>query len=272
MFQVYGNNVEENINNLSKTIKDLNPSTINFQKGKQLFFSPVKRFFNKIKRKEAIIETILKNLNNEKEMLKRDNITLEIEINNLRELIKQLEIEIKNGKLLKNEIIETSKMNNDTGKEQFYKTNIIEPLEKKLYDLKQIAIIKEQSVLAFEIIHRNNKEIIRNLDRIKNVTIFALNTAVMVSKSLYHQNIALNKIKVLENETESIIQGTSKVLKNDGEKIYKTALQDNQGEKLKSAFENAILLLSKVTEQNQKTFPENEAQIIEIKKLEDGNE
>ena len=267
-----GNSVEENINSLSKIIKDLNPSTINFQQEKQLFFSPVKRFFNKIKKQETIIEVLLKNLNNEREILNRDNITLEIEINNLKELIKKINIEIEKGTALKDEILETSKANNNANKEKFYTQNIIEPLEKKLYDLKQIIIIKEQSVIAMEIIRRNNKEIIRNLDRIKNVTIVALNTAVMVSKSLYHQNIVLNKIKVLENETGSVIQGTSKVLKNDGNKIYKTALQNNQEDELKLAFENAVVLLNEVTEQNQKTFPENEAQIIEIKKLEDGNE
>ena len=266
-----GNSVEENINSLSKIIKDLNPSTINFQQGKQLFFSPVKRFFSKIKKQETIIEVLLKNLNSERDILNRDNITLEIEINNLRELIEKINIEIEKGTALKDEI-EISKENNNENKEKYYTQNIIEPLEKKLYDLKQIIIIKEQSIIAMEIIRRNNKEIIRNLDRIKNVTIVALNTAVMVSKSLYHQNIVLNKIKVLENETGSVIQGTSKVLKNDGNKIYNTALQNNQEDELKLAFENAVILLNEVTEQNQKTFPENEAQIIEIKKLEDGNE
>ena len=127
-----------------------------------------------------------------------------------------------------------------------------------------MALIKEQSALAFEIIRRNNKEIIRNLERIKNVTIVALNTAVMVAKSLYNQKLVLNKISMLEKGTANLIQGTANAVKNQSQKIAKSS---NPEDVLKSAFNNAFETLSSVKQENEKSFPENETKIIELKKM-----
>ena len=262
-----GNSIEENISDLYKKIKELDPSTVQFSMRNKFFNNPTKKYFNKVKREEAFIGMILENLEKEREILNRDNITLEIEINNLQEVIKKLDVEYQNGTLLKNEIKE--KMNeNDENRASFYIQNVIEPLEKKLFDIKQMALIKEQSMLALEIIRRNNKEIIRNLDRIKNVTIVALNTAVVVAKSLFNQKLVLNKIQMIEKGTEGLIKGTAKVLKEDGENIYNTAINTRPEETLKTAFMEVFETLSNVDEQNKQSFPENRNQIIELKKIE----
>jgi len=206
-------------------------------------------------------------LEQEKEILKRDNITLEIEINNLRETIEKIENEYGNGLNLEKEIyqiIENAKAENDENKANFYMQNVLEPLERRLYDIKQMALIKEQSALAFEIIRRNNSEIIRNLERIKNVTIVALNTAVIVAKSLYNQKIVLNKISMLEKGTGNLIQGTANVLKEQSKEIAKDS---NPEILLKSAFNKAFEALSGAKEENRKSLPENETKIIELKKM-----
>lgn len=238
-----------------------------FQHGKKLFFSPTTRYFNKIKQEESFISALVENLEKEKDILNHDNITLEIEINSLREIIEKINAEYENGQILKeevNQIIENAKAENDENKAKFYIQNVLTPLERKLYDIKQMALIKEQSALAFEIIRRNNKEIIRNLERIKNVTIVALNTAVMVAKSLYNQKLVLNKISMLEKGTANLIQGTANAVKNQSQKIAKSS---NPEDVLKSAFNNAFETLSSVKQENEKSFPENETKIIELKKM-----
>ena len=217
---------------------------------------------------------LIENLEKEKEILNRDNITLEIEINNLEDVVEKLNLEYENGNILKNEInaiIESAKEQKDKIKENFYIKDVLEPLEKKLYDIKQMAVIKEQSSLALGIIRRNNKEIIRNLERIKNVTIVALNTAVMVAKSLYNQNLVLKKIQTLEKGTGNLIQGTGIILKEQGEKIYNVAVNDKPEEALKFAFNNVFETLSQVDEKNKNAFPENQIQVLELRKMEDSN-
>lgn len=233
---------------------------------KKIFFNPVNKYFNKIRQEEGFIAQLIENMEKEKEILNRDNITLEIEINRLRELIEKINIEYENGQVLKqeaNSIIESAKTENDIQKAKYYEQNILEPLERKLFDIKQMGIVKEQSALAFEIIRRNNKEIIRNIERIKNVTIEALNTAVIVAKSLYNQKLVLDKIKVIEKGTGSLMQNTAKALKNKSINIANSKPE----EVLKSAFNNAFDTLNNVNEENKKSIPENEAKIIELKKI-----
>ena len=128
-----------------------------------------------------------------------------------------------------------------------------------------MVVIKEQSILAIEIVRRNNKEIIRNIDRIKNVTIEALNTAVIVAKSLYKQKIVLNKINELEKSTNNFIKNTSDSISIQGENIYNIA-SNSTLESLQDAFKNVLNTINDVNIQNKKSFPENEIKIIELKK------
>ena len=147
--------------------------------------------------------------------------------------------------------------------------NVLEHLEKKLYDIKQIILVKEQSKLSLEIIRNNNKEIIRNIQRIRNVTIEALNTAVIVARSLYNQKLVLKKIHSLETDTGNLIKETGSILKSQGISILKDITNDNAVESLKSAFESAFQTINAINEQNKETFPQNENQIIELKKTGD---
>ena len=131
-----------------------------------------------------------------------------------------------------------------------------------------MAIIKEQSAMALEIIRRNNKEIIRNIERIKNVTIVALNTAIIVAKSLYNQKLVLNKIQLIQKGTGNLIQATGNLLSEEGEKIHNIAINDKPEEALKLAFGNVIETLNQVDKENKKAFPENNDQILELRKFE----
>lgn len=147
--------------------------------------------------------------------------------------------------------------------------NVLGHLEKKLFDIEQIIIVKEQSKLSLEIIRNNNQEIIRNIQRIRNVTIEALNTAIFVARSLYNQKLVLNKIHVLENDTGNLIKGTGSALKSQGVSILQDASNDNAVETLKSAFANVFNTINTINEQNKEAFPQNETQIIELKKTGD---
>ena len=140
MFHICGNDIETYINNLGEKIRSLDPTNIDFSnKIKFNIFNPVKKYFVKIKQEETSIGDIIDALDNEKNILSRDNITLEIEINKINEIIEELEKENENGSIIINEInnnIEKLKKENNTSKINFYTQNILDPLEKKIYDIK----------------------------------------------------------------------------------------------------------------------------------------
>ena len=230
-------------------------------------FNPVKRYFDNVKKEEISIGKIIVFLNNEKNILNRDNITLEIETNRINEIIDQLQNEYNNGNILKNEIeamIETLKNNEDEIKVNYYTQNFLTVLEQKMFDLKQMIIVKQQSIMALQIIIRNNKEIMRNIDRVNNITISALNTAVLVAKTLYHQKLVLNTINNVENGVGKINTDIGTKFSNEIN-LNKIDSEANGQLLLKKAFDNAIEFFNDVDRENKIYFPENEKKIIELK-------
>ena len=208
--------LEQSIEKLEKEMKTVDPSLVDFSKiskGIGKLFNPITQYFKKLEQEDENIEGILNVLNSKRNILSNDNITLELEIDKIADTIQILNLEYDVGVKIKNQIEsiieEARKDDNNLEKIKFYEDEVITPLEKKLYDVKQVIIVNEQSMLAMEIIRKNNKELIRNIDRIKNVTMVAINTAIMVAKSLYNQKVALNKIEALNNSTNDIISNTS---------------------------------------------------------------
>ena len=203
---------------------------------------------------------MLETLERKKNILTNDNITLELEINKIDEIIKNLEKEYDNGIKLKEEI-----KNNDLYSDgEFNVETILNSLDKKIYDIKEMIIVKQQSQMALEIIRRNNKEIIRNIEKIKNITIEALNTAVIVAKSIYNQKLVLKGLDKLKMKTQDLMVGTGKIINND---IDANSSNDKL-ELMKEMFNNILTTIEEADEQNKKSIPESELKIIELKKIE----
>ena len=49
-------------------------------------------------------------------------------------------------------------------------------------DMQQMIVVNQQGIIAIEVIRRNNKELIRGVDRAKNVTIFSIEDSNYCSK------------------------------------------------------------------------------------------
>lgn len=221
-------------------------------------FNPIKKYFNSVKKEEISIENIIDTLNNEKEIIERDNITLEIEIKRINEIITELQNEYAYGENLQSEVNNFIKTEKDEAKINYYNKTLLTNLEKKMFDIKQMIIVKQQSVMALQIIIKNNKEIIRNIERVNNVTISALNTTVLVAKTLYNQKLVLNRINNIENNIGKINTGFEKNINEINNSTDGQLL-------LKEAFQNAIDIFDNVEIENKRAFPENEKKIMELK-------
>jgi len=107
-----------------------------------------------------------------------------------------------------------------------------------------------------EVVRRNNKELIRGVDRAKTVTIAALRTAVMVASALYNQRVVLNKIQALNETTNNLISGTSKMLKEQGTEIHTQSMQTGVSvETLKESYENLMGAIEAISTYKQKALP-----------------
>ena len=97
-----GGQVAKDLGELQLTLKDLDPSVIDFAKKGILgkIFNPIRSYFQKYEKADEVISDIVASLDKGRTTLKNDNTTLEIEQQALRLLTKTLEKEIKLGTLM----------------------------------------------------------------------------------------------------------------------------------------------------------------------------
>lgn len=274
-----GGQVAKGLTELHIQLKDLDPSLIDFAKTGFLgkLFNPLRAYFLKYQKADSVIADIVISLDKGKATLKNDNTTLEIEQQTLRDLTKKLQKEIQLGALMDESIeaqIETAKLQNeDPDKIRFITEEVLFPLRQRVMDLQQMLVVNQQGIMAIEVVIRNNKELIRGVDRAKNVTISALKISVTVASALYNQKIVLKKIELLNQTTNELIAGTSRMLKNQGAAIQKQSMEANISvDTLKQAFADVLSALDSISVYKQEALPKMRQTIDQFRTLADEGE
>jgi len=274
-----GGEVSKGLTELHLQLKDLDPSMIDFAKSGVLgkFFNPLRRYFAKFERADIVISDIIASLDKGKVVLRNDNTTLEFEQQAMRDLTKKLQKEISLGTLMDEEIekqVEVAKVRGESeDKIRFITEEVLFPLRQRLMDLQQMMVVNQQGIMAIEVVIRNNRELIRGVDRARNVTVSALRTSVTVASALYNQKIVLQKIELLNQTTDHIISSTSKMLKNQGAAIQKQAMEANLSpDTLKQAFSDVLEALDSISTYKQEALPKMRQTINEFRELADTGE
>ncbi|WP_088014004.1 toxic anion resistance protein [Gottfriedia acidiceleris] len=269
-----GGQVAKGLSELQVQLKDLDPSVINFAKSGLLgkLFNPIRSYFQRFEKADVAIADIVKSLDKGKKILENDNTTLELEQLSLRTLSKTLEKEIQLGTLMDESIenqIEKAKIEGeDQEKIKFISEEVLYPLRQRVMDLQQMLVVNHQGDMSYEVVIRNNRELIRGVERAKTVTISALNTAVTVASALYNQKIVLQKITALNQTTNTIIEGTSRLLKEQGVAIQKQAMESAVSvETLKNSFTNVISAFESISTFKQEALPKMRQTILQFQEL-----
>ncbi|MEK0314711.1 toxic anion resistance protein [Cohnella sp. 56] len=274
-----GGQVAKGLAELNIQLKDLDPSAIDFAKRGMLgkLFNPLRAYFARYEKADVVIADIIVSLDKGKTTLKNDNTTLEIEQQTLRDLTKKLQKEIQLGSLMDASIeqqVEAAKARSeDPEKIRFITEEVMFPLRQRLMDLQQMLVVNQQGIMAMEVVIRNNKELIRGVDRAKNVTVSALKIAVTVASALYNQKIVLKKIELLNQTTNELIAGTSRMLKEQGVAIQKQAIEANISvDTMKQAFTDVLSALDSISTYKQEALPRMRETINQFRELADTGE
>lgn len=269
-----GGQVAKGLTELQLQLKDLDPSVVDFAKSCLLgmVFNPLRRYFAKFQKADAVISDIIISLDKGKTVLKNDNTTLEIEQQTLRELTKKLQKEIQLGMLMDAEIesqVEAAKIRQESeDKIRFITEEVLFPLRQRVMDLQQMLVVNQQGIMAIEVVIRNNKELIRGVDRARNVTVTALKISVTVASALYNQKIVLKKIELLNETTNNLISATSKMLKDQGAAIHKQSLETSISvDTLKQAFTDVLSALDSISTYKQEALPRMRETIHQFSEL-----
>ena len=255
-------NIGEQLMELNRQMKDLDPSKVDFAKKGVIgnLVNPVRKYFARYEKAEGAISDIVESLNKSSKILQNDNVTLLNEETYLREVTNKLLADIELGKQMDASIeaqiqsAEIEGVNQD--KIDFVREEILFPLRQRIMDMQQMIVVNQQGIVSLNVIRRNNKELIRGVNRAKNVTVSALRTGVMVASALYDQKIVMDKITILNKTTENIIETTSHMLKEQGSEIQKHSAETMiSPEVLKASFAEALQAIEDVSTYKEQALP-----------------
>ena len=266
--------IVKSLTDLDTQMKELDPNKVDFSRNRLFgkFFNPVQQYFQKYEKADGMIENILENLADGKKTLKNDNTTLEIEQMALRDLTKKLNRQVELGLQMDESLekaLEKAKINNeDEEKIKFVQEEVLFPLRQRVMDLQQMQAVNQQGYFAMEIVRRNNRELIRAVERAENVTVSALRVAVTVASALYNQRIVLDKVKAINETTNNLIRATSRMLKEQGAEIQQQSMDTNiTVDTLREAFANTFEALDAIDEYKLKALPQMRKSMADLAEL-----
>jgi uncharacterized protein YaaN involved in tellurite resistance len=273
-----GGEVATTLVDLRMRVEELDPAGFDFEAGWLMrvvgkipgIGTPVKRYFSRYEAASTVIDTIIRSLENGKEQLNRDNLTLGEDQKHMRQAGKRLEQAIKLGQLIDHKLEYKLAREIPAGDAQatFVQEELLFPLRQRIQDLQQQLLVSQQGFLTIEMIMRNNKELMRGVDRAVNVTVSALQIAVTLAMALAHQKVVLDKIQAVTATTNQLLANTSERLKTQGVEIQKQASSTALDmDVLRKAFSDINEAIEDVSTYRQQALPQMADCILEMDQM-----
>ncbi|ADC62586.1 toxic anion resistance protein [Allochromatium vinosum] len=231
--------------------------------------TPLQRYFQKFETAQEALDGIIKDLESGKQMLHRDNLTLSDDQQSLRDSLDQLRRQIGLGRIIDRRLEDKAlELPQDDPKRRFLDEELLFPLRQRILDLQQQLAVSQQGIMALEVVIRNNRELMRGVDRAINVTVSALNVAVTVALALANQRLVLDRVEALNTTTSNLIAGTAKALRTQGVEIQNRAASTVLDMKqLEQAFTDVIGAIDEVSRYRREALPQLDAQIDRLEVL-----
>lgn len=273
-----GGEVANSLIDLKIKVEELDPAKFDFSPGwisRTLGFlpivgNPIKRYFSQFESSQTVISAIISSLEKGRDQLKRDNITLGEDQRIMRDLTLGLQKQIAFGEQLDSQLLYLleREISADDPKKAFIEQELIFPLRQRIMDLQTQLAVNQQGILAIGVILQNNRELIRGVNRALDVTVSALQVAVVVALALANQKIVLDKISALNRTTTDLIAGTAERLKIQGTEIHKMASSSTLDvEMLKKAFSDISSAIEDIGKYRREALPQMAKTILDFDKL-----
>lgn len=260
------------LSELRSTIEKLDPAQ------QDLLTSPVKllgiipfgnkilNYFRRYESAQTHLNGIISSLLSGQDELRKDNASIEQEKANLWDVMQKLEQYIYLGRKLDAAVEEkVSEIEAQSPeKARVVREELLFYLRQKVQDLLTQLAVSVQGYLALDMVRKNNLELIKGVDRATSTTISALRTAVIVAQALTNQRLVLNQIEALNTTTSNMIEGTSRLLKENTARTHAQASGSTvEIEKLKGAFQNIHETMSMISDFKIQAL-ENMKQTVDI--------
>ena len=241
--------VASTLQELRQQITELDPSRADLKGVKRLIKwmpggNKVDAYFNRYATAESHLKAITRALAEGQDELRRDNAYIEVyhgemwknmgKLKEWNELLEQMDEAISDK-------LEAANIAGNTELAKVLENDALFAVRQRRMDIQTQIAVALQGYLALELVQKNNKELIRGIDRAQTTTMAAMQTAVVVATALNVQERVLTQLTALNSTTSNFIEGTSERLKNQGAQIQQQASTSMlEVDKLENAFKNVI--------------------------------
>ncbi len=272
-----GGAVAKSLLDLKIQVESLDPGKIDFESG---WFTrlvgqipgigtPLKRYFSKFESAQTVIAAIVRSLEQGRDQLQRDNVTLSEDQKMMHELTVKLAKAIRLAQRIDQKLeARLSELAPGSEMQKFVAEELLFPLRQRVIDLQQQLAVNQQGVLASELIMRNNKELVRGVNRALNVTVSALNVGATVAIALANQKTVIDQVESVNKTTSDLIAGTAARLKTQGTQIHKQAASAQISlDSLKTAFADLHAAMDDLATFRTNALPQMAQTVLELDRM-----
>ncbi|MGI5951035.1 MAG: toxic anion resistance protein [Brooklawnia sp.] len=237
---------------LRRIIEDLDPGEVGKQKkflGVIPFGDRIQDYFRKYQSSQKHLNSILHALRSGQDELTKDNVSLNMEKQQLWDTMNRLNQYIYLAEQLDNQLAAAiaELQVTDPMKADALNKDVLFYVRQKHQDLLTQLAVSIQGYLAIDVIIKNNAELIKGVDRASTTTVSALRTAVITAQALGNQKLVLDQITALNATTSGLIERTSEMLKTNSVSIQEQAASSTVSiEALQKAFANIYATMDSI--------------------------
>lgn len=225
----------------------------------------IKRYMNRFETGQGVIDGIIGSLQSGRATLENDNKILAQDQVSYRNKTIALRKQIEYLMAVDEELTAGIAGVSDPDHQQFLKEEVLFALRQRVQDLMESLTVEQQGVIASEVMIRNNRELIRGVNRGITVTTRALEIGVELAVSLAHQGLVLNVLEKLGATTGNIIAGNARRIKQQGVQIQTMASSPMlESKKLAQSFGIMISALDDISQFRQNALPVMAQSILEL--------
>ena len=272
-----GGQVANSLVDLKMQVEELDPARLDLDPGwlsRMLghipgIGTPLKRYFTKYESAQTVIAAIIRSLEVGRDQLNRDNVNLVEDQKGMYDLTGKLDKAIKLAQRIDQKLdAKLREMTPGSEQHKFVAEELLFPLRQRIIDLQQQLAVNQQGVLVTEGIIRNNKELVRGVNRTLHVTVSALNVGATLAIALANQKNVLDKVESVNKTTGDLIAGTAERLKTQGAQIHKQASSSMINiDQMKQAFADIKIAMEDIATFRVNALPQMAQSVVELDKI-----
>lgn len=188
----------------------------------------VRKYFQKFESADQQIEAVYQGLDAGEDGLRRDIAEIFVERKNMLGHVQSLAEKMRVMDQMNAEVdtqIADLEGKGEMEKAKVLKTEVAFAVKQRRQDLATQFGVSAQAFMSLELVEKNNRELVKGVERAKSVTLTALRTAMMVSEALEGQKATLKQLAVVKDHTEGLMRQNAQMLQDNTLKIHENATE-----------------------------------------------